>query len=1182
MPAPLDCFATLALSKSGRNISNPEAAEAFAAGLIQERLSRIEGSRARSIEAWLQTTARKAWIKRAPAVMVSEQEALDLEAQGKAWARPAFATGTLSRIELGDEERREAMEVVDYLMSEAAPRTARLSFEDALSQSKAWHQALARQKVTQEDPLGTELYHEMADGRRWVKVISAPSLAREGALMRHCVGSYAEQVERGSCQILSLRDKANKPLLTVEAVGVDKEGDRVSFDQGTGVVLAQIRGPSNAMPGQEHAEALRSLLDKFADDGRPIERADELTSSGLVIHKETQKLCLFSELEDGYKIDARTVFNRRVPDGVERPLFDEVTLLDARLPELLEVKARKLSVVGCSGSKVHVRLDGFGSTLRVEGVENFQEARFAGHQVKVEGQSPKRHWMKIPGSSDRDSSVAMALLGLGPQPDRIVIEATLGAAVGVRARELAVEALRGEPELDYTLDRCVYETSSCHENATKLNCLEKGEGLKDQIPPGSQLQYARGAMQDFMDQFQRAPLEELAEALRASSRALSPKKRLARQTLADQVGAISTQWISSYHRPGTVVMSQGNLVAFSMQELGEVEKERMDRQARALSGQKKGQPWMEALAGDLDPSKIPVRLEDDGFDGVSFGLAEWARAFEARCPALARAARKGQLQESQCRDDPEAFQMLGALARGRVQMDESQAKALWSKAGGSGSGWNFGAALEDEGLERHGAWRPAASLCFVATPVDEDWEPDQTVVKKESVLGKSLGKLRDALEEEDERLEGDLDEVAQRHLAQLATMALAWPLDDVRLAAPPAIAQEVFDAIQSQPVQPQFALACVALGVATAKVSGEPKRAVEQSQQWLGHLGKMLGLSAATLESNGKLVDDFLANHLNLDQERHEASLLGLCARARGMDLKTWLEDSGGDLAPLLKAQQARPLEGADFEALVAALGDEAPAGLSEALAKARASRAEEGARVNPFALMERDALISRVESLCFDRATAWDKAMAMQAARPFMRADLGENLFGEISPEGLWKADAFWTQAGVWGGAAPLARDALVEVRMEALLEKPASFLLALMDPDELSDPAEEAGQDDPKRSPKRLVQLREAVTDARKKHGELPDASMVSFEDLPITLTAWADALAQGAAQGDTVGQTAKKAMGDQAESWTLRSAMKQRKLMAQEISNHRDFTVERRVEMINALTYHDHQLGFRGPRR
>ena len=95
------------------------------------------------------------------------------------------------------------MEVIDFLMSAQAPRLARLSFEAALEASKAWHEKMARQKTFEEDPQGIEVYLEMPDGLKWVKVKSAKSLAREGALMSHCVGSYAEQVERQSCEIFA-------------------------------------------------------------------------------------------------------------------------------------------------------------------------------------------------------------------------------------------------------------------------------------------------------------------------------------------------------------------------------------------------------------------------------------------------------------------------------------------------------------------------------------------------------------------------------------------------------------------------------------------------------------------------------------------------------------------------------------------------------------------------------------------------------------------------------------------------------------------------------------------------------------------------------------------------------------------------------------------------------------------
>lgn len=46
----------------------------------------------------------------------------------------------------------------------------------------------------------------------------------EGALMRHCVGSYAEQVRQGGLQIYSLRDPQNHPKVTLApTVNLDED-----------------------------------------------------------------------------------------------------------------------------------------------------------------------------------------------------------------------------------------------------------------------------------------------------------------------------------------------------------------------------------------------------------------------------------------------------------------------------------------------------------------------------------------------------------------------------------------------------------------------------------------------------------------------------------------------------------------------------------------------------------------------------------------------------------------------------------------------------------------------------------------------------------------------------------------------------------------------------------------------
>jgi hypothetical protein len=64
--------------------------------------------------------------------------------------------------------------------------------------------------------LAKEIVRTYKDGFNWKRLLTAQALNREGRLMKHCVGSYANDVKKNRTRIYSLRDPENKPHLTVE------------------------------------------------------------------------------------------------------------------------------------------------------------------------------------------------------------------------------------------------------------------------------------------------------------------------------------------------------------------------------------------------------------------------------------------------------------------------------------------------------------------------------------------------------------------------------------------------------------------------------------------------------------------------------------------------------------------------------------------------------------------------------------------------------------------------------------------------------------------------------------------------------------------------------------------------------------------------------------------------------
>lgn len=154
--------------------------------------------------------------------------------------------------------------IVDWLRAPSGPAVesdwTRISWPQAVSGHDAWVEELSRaaRKNMQEsqafegcDLLAPVVDTPALDGWTWVEVKSSSALDREGALMKHCVGSYAARVAAGSCLIYSLRDVVGKPHVTVEARMIEAGGCEV----------IQVQGNSNTRPKELHLQALPSMVE---------------------------------------------------------------------------------------------------------------------------------------------------------------------------------------------------------------------------------------------------------------------------------------------------------------------------------------------------------------------------------------------------------------------------------------------------------------------------------------------------------------------------------------------------------------------------------------------------------------------------------------------------------------------------------------------------------------------------------------------------------------------------------------------------------------------------------------------------------------------------------------------------------------------------------------------------------
>lgn len=235
----ISSFQGLALAKARelRNVVNVEELDAWLANL-GERFSRdplaaassLGPSRNEKSLGWLSTVARNWMLRRGATSNYTPSPAILLASP--AWIKKATeANLPLHRLDLADAEMARLESILDWMASPGGPSPtsdwSRISVEQAEASEHAWIDAMAKAAAQRDldasEAAGTSFFcsaeASAGKGWRWVQVVASDSLDREGALMRHCVGSYADTVEEGRSVIYSLRDPDNKPRLTIEARG---------------------------------------------------------------------------------------------------------------------------------------------------------------------------------------------------------------------------------------------------------------------------------------------------------------------------------------------------------------------------------------------------------------------------------------------------------------------------------------------------------------------------------------------------------------------------------------------------------------------------------------------------------------------------------------------------------------------------------------------------------------------------------------------------------------------------------------------------------------------------------------------------------------------------------------------------------------------------------------------------
>ncbi len=188
-----------------------------------------------TIQAWLRSVFKKWAVNNGPAIRVTS-----ISDDSPDWAKSAFEKGNLYLL---DWESLEYLvnPIIDYLrhLRQQNKKFERMSVDEADKQQKEWHESLINQSNSNLEEDGISTVMTFPDGYQWVSVFGENSLTREGEIMKHCVGSYYEEVKNEGTQIFSLRDPDNDPHVTIEYQS-DANG------------IAQIKGSSNKQVSEKY------------------------------------------------------------------------------------------------------------------------------------------------------------------------------------------------------------------------------------------------------------------------------------------------------------------------------------------------------------------------------------------------------------------------------------------------------------------------------------------------------------------------------------------------------------------------------------------------------------------------------------------------------------------------------------------------------------------------------------------------------------------------------------------------------------------------------------------------------------------------------------------------------------------------------------------------------------------
>lgn len=313
-----------------RNIANLDEVDGYIKYLLDQAAND-------NVRKWVKSQFRNWMINKYQNV----RSVKNVENDSPEWLKKAIERGEeVFTIELFNRFEQMVDHTVDFLNT--LNGNINYSVEDAFKATEAWDKQREKaaekeglQKIIDKEEDGIEEVHEYNNGFKWVSVFGKESLDREGKLMKHCVGSYANAVAKGSTTIYSLRDSKNVPHCTIEI---------------RGNYVTQIKGYHNGPINEKYVPYVKDFLEKKYVKINSVDEDEILNLGYMIINK---KWYYINDLPENLELSAldlnRNTIVKKLPKNlvIKNNLYINHTKITT-LPEGLKVK----DCLYCNGTPI--------------------------------------------------------------------------------------------------------------------------------------------------------------------------------------------------------------------------------------------------------------------------------------------------------------------------------------------------------------------------------------------------------------------------------------------------------------------------------------------------------------------------------------------------------------------------------------------------------------------------------------------------------------------------------------------------------------------------------------------------------------------------------------------------------------------------------------------------------------